>query len=503
MNAKIIVNRNFVVSEIDSRMFSGFIEHLGRAVYGGIYEPGHPEADSDGFRQDVYKMVKELDMPLTRYPGGNFVSAYNWEDGIGPREKRPKRLDFAWKSLETNQFGTDEFMAWCQKAGTAPMIAVNLGTRGPAEAQSLVEYCNCNYGSYWSDLRRKYGREQPYAVKTWCLGNEIDGAWQAGHKNAGDYGKIALEAAKMMKNTDPSIELVVCGSSSMGMSTFGDWDATVLEYTYDFVDYISLHAYYGNRNDDTALFLAQSEKMEQQIKQIVAVCDYVAALKRSTKTMMLSFDEWNIWYHSSGQEKNSEEWTAARPILEDIYNMEDALLVGCMLITLLNNADRVKIACLAQTVNVIAPIMTGKGGSAWRQTIFYPFKYTAAYGRGRVLRQIIDSPVYEVKFESGKPRQISYLASTVVYNEQAGEISVFAVNRSLEEDLSLKVMLGEFFLSGVIEWLTMHHRDLKAGNSEGHEHIVPEVAGGAEIENNCLSATLSAASWNMIRIKVS
>ncbi len=509
MQAKIIVNKDFVIDEISPEVYGGFIEHIGRAVYGGIYEPGHPTADAEGFRQDVIDMVKELNMPYTRYPGGNFVSGFNWEDAIGPKEKRPARLDLAWKSLEPNHVGTDEFMKWCAAANTAPMMAVNLGTRGPAEAQALVEYCNFPKGTYWSDLRRQNGAENPYGIKIWCLGNEMDGPWQTGHKTAEEYGRVAREAAKMMKWTDPGIKLVACGSSFDGMPTFGQWEATVLEHTYDLVDYLSIHRYFGNGENHTPGFLAAAERLDSFIKKTTAICDFVGAKLKTDKKVMISLDEWNVWYHSNGQEKNSEEWTAARPILEDIYNMEDALLIGTILITILNNCDRVKLACIAQTVNVIAPIMTRTGGGAWRQTIFFPFLYTSKYGRGVTLRQVVSSPTYDTTLQkevyhhkTDDLKNVPYLCSTVVYNREAGEVSIFAVNRNLDEKMELDVNLQGFVPKEIIEHLTMHHADLKAVNSEGDESIRPAAASGDRLEGSLLKATLPAASWNLLRIKL-
>ena len=220
--AKLTLSSDFTKGIIDKRIYGSFVEHLGRCVYGGIYEPGHPEADENGFRLDVMKLIQELQVPVVRYPGGNFVSGYNWEDGIGPKESRPRRLELAWGTLEPNTFGTDEFMAWCKKTGTEPMMAVNLGTRGPDEARQLVEYCNHPGGTYLSDLRKKYGSVLPYNVKLWCLGNEMDGPWQMGSKTAVEYGRTAYEAAKLMKWVDPSIETVLCGSSGWHMKTFGN-----------------------------------------------------------------------------------------------------------------------------------------------------------------------------------------------------------------------------------------------------------------------------------------
>ncbi len=502
MTTNVAVDRQFAIGKVDPRLFSGFIEHLGRAVYEGIYQPGHASADGDGMRADVMELIRELSMPMTRYPGGNFVSGYDWKDGVGPRGQRPVRLDLAWKALEPNQFGTNEFMDWCKKADTVPMMAVNLGTKGPEEAQALVEYCNHPAGSYWSDLRRQHGWEQPHRVKTWCLGNEMDGHWQTGHKTAEEYGRVAREAAKMMKWTDPEIELVVCGSSSSHMPTFGEWDATVLQHTYDLADYLSIHTYYNNCGNNTPYFLAMSDHMAKYIEQTVAICDYVGVCRKSDRKIMLSFDEWNVWYHSFGDEKKSPEWTVARPILEDIYNMEDALLVGAMLIELLNHADRVKIACLAQSVNVIAPIMTEKDGVAWRQTIFFPFALTSRYGRGTVLRQVVDGPSYDAAEGGKEMKNVKYLPCSVVHHETEKELTVFAVNRHLADVMELNIRLGDFQPEHVIEWQTMHHADLKAVNGPGNEHIRPASVSGAAVADGVLTAQLPAASWNMLRIKV-
>jgi alpha-N-arabinofuranosidase len=296
--AKITLHEAYQIGEVNPRIYGSFVEHLGRAVYGGIYEPGHPASDEEGFRQDVLELVRELEVPIIRYPGGNFVSGYRWEDGIGLREDRPRRLDLAWRAIETNQFGTDEFVAWCRKANTEPVVAVNLGTRGIDAARNLVEYCNHPGGTYWSDLRRSHGAIEPHDIRVWCLGNEMDGPWQMGYKTAEEYGRLARETAKVMKRVDPSIELVVCGSSNSQMPTFPEWEATVLEHTYQHVDYISLHTYYGNQNNDTARFLAQSMDMDSYITSVVRACDYAGAKIRSKHTIDLSFDEWGVFYHS-------------------------------------------------------------------------------------------------------------------------------------------------------------------------------------------------------------
>jgi len=496
MKAKITVHPAFTVGNVDPRIFGSFIEHLGRAVYHGIYEPGHPTADEEGFRGDVLDMVKKLGVPIVRYPGGNFVSGYKWEDGTGDKSKRPRRLELAWGTTETNEVGIDEFQSWCKKADSQVMMAVNLGTRGPEEARQLVEYCNHPGGTEYSDRRRANGFEEPFGIKVWCLGNEMDGPWQMGAKTATEYGRIAAEAAKLMKWTDPSIELVACGSSNVGMC--GDWEAEVLRHVYDHVDYLSLHNYYGNPENDTPGFLACSLDMDSFIKTVTAICDYIKKIKRSNKTMYLSFDEWNVWFHSHGIP--FEKWSVAPPQLEDIYNFEDALVVGCLLMTLLKHCDRVKMACLAQLVNVIAPIMTENnenGGRCWAQTIFYPFMHASQYGRGTVLDALIESPTYDTR----RRKDIPYLETCCVKND--GEITVFAVNRSLDEDLAIECDLSAFGADSIAEQLYMTNDDMKAINTaDNPDNVVPEAGGDAKIENGTLTATLGKHSWNVIRIKL-
>jgi len=499
MKAKMIVNKAYKISEVDPRLYSSFIEHMGRAVYEGIYEPTHPTVDNKGFREDVKALVKELNIPLIRYPGGNFLSGYNWEDGIGPVGERPKRLDLAWKTVETNEVGLHEFIEWARDVDADVNLAVNLGTRGIDAARNLVEYCNFEGGTYWSDLRKRNGAEKPFKIKTWCLGNEMDGPWQIGHKTAEEYGRLAAETAKVMKWVDEEIELVVCGSSSNQMPTYASWEATVLEHTYEYVDYLSLHCYYHNKNNDLGNYLAQSIGMDQFIKSVVAICDYVKAKKRSQKTINLSFDEWNIWYHSNEQDAKNEPWQVAPPILEDVYNFEDALLFGCLLITLLKNSDRVKIACLAQLVNVIAPIMTEKNGAAWRQTIFYPFMQVSNYGRGTVLKPVMESPAYDSK----DFKDVPYVESVVVHNEEKQELILYAVNRSQAEAVEFTVDLQGFDLGDLIEFSEMSGYEIKQTNRSEEGGVKPTVGKSIVIQVNQLIITLKALSWNIIRIQVS
>jgi len=497
-NARMILNKDYIIGEVDKRIYGSFIEHLGRAVYGGIYEPGHPTADKYGFRQDVAELVRELQVPIIRYPGGNFVSGYNWEDGVGPAANRPKRTELAWTTVETNHVGTNEFCTWAKEVGAEVMMAVNLGTRGADAARNLVEYCNHPRGTYWSDLRKSHGYSQPHNIKTWCLGNEMDGSWQIGSKTAEEYGRLACETAKVMKWVDPSIELVACGSSGSGMPTFPQWEATVLEHTYEHVDYISLHTYYGNRDNDTANFLARSMDMEAFIKSVISTCDYVKAKKRSKKNINLSFDEWNVWFHSNDADKKLERWSVAPHQLEDEYNFEDALMVGSMLITLLKNADRVKLACLAQLVNVIAPIMTENNGAAWKQTIYYPFMHTSVFARGTVLNATVKAPLHDTKEFTDVP----YIDAAAVISQDEKELTILAVNKNLEESINLEIELNGLGNFRVLEHIVMDHPDLKAVNTrQNPSNVVPAPGGNAAMEDGKVKAGLNRQSWNVIRLE--
>lgn len=492
--AKLTLCSEYKVGKTDKRIFGSFIEHLGRAVYGGIYEPGHPAADENGFRKDVSALIKELGVPLVRYPGGNFVSGYNWEDGIGPVKDRPRRLELAWGTTEPNTFGTDEFLRWCKINGIEPLMAVNLGTRDPDSARRLVEYCNHPGGTYLSDLRRKNGTEKPYGVKLWCLGNEMDGGWQMGHKDAVEYGKAATEAAKLMKWTDPSIETVLCGSSGWGMHSFGDWEATTLDLAYDHVDYVSMHQYHGNGDDYLENFLAKGVETEGFIKSVIAALDFVQGKKHQKRQINISFDEWNVWYHSHGAE--FEKWCEAPHILEDIYNFADALVVGTMMNAILRHADRIKIACLAQLVNVIAPIMTENGGRAWRQTIFYPFYFASKYGRGESLQLITDTSKYDTKWYSDVPD----VDMSAVLSDDGNELTVFAVNRALKDTITLEASLLGFDGFVPVAHTVLEGNDPEDINTADEEKVRPGQKELPELDGRILKANLSPLSWNMIRL---
>lgn len=495
--ARVIADRDFIIDVLDRRVFGAFVEHLGRCVYGGIHEPGHASADEHGFRTDVLELTKELGVTIMRWPGGNFVSGYNWRDGVGPEDKRPARLDLAWFSTETNQFGTNEFVTWCRKAGVEPMMAINLGTAGPEEARQLVEYCNHPGGTEYSDLRIAHGYPEPHDIRFWCLGNEMDGPWQICHKDAQEYGRAALEAAKVMRWTSQGLTLAACGSSYREMATYGAWEYEVLDHCFDAVDFISLHQYFHNRDNDIARFFTHVDKLDSFITEVIAIADAVAARRRSPKRIMLSMDEWNVWYKARTPDDLAKPgWPKAPRLLEEVYNFEDALVVGGALITLINHADRVKSACLAQLVNVIGAIMTQTGGPAWRQTIFHPFAQASRLARGNVLRLVTECGT----FSAGEYKAAPLLLACAVHDPASGAVSVFALNRS-PEPMALSVELRHLGDLSIAESFELRHDDLKATNTrEAPDEVAPAKHPACELRNECLKATLKPFSWNVFAL---
>lgn len=491
----------FTVGPVRRRTFGSFVEHMGRCVYNGIYEPDHAEADELGFRADVAALVRELGVTTVRYPGGNFVSNYRWEDGVGPKSERPTQLDLAWRSVETNQVGTDDFIDWARGVGVEPMMAVNLGTRGVQEAMDLLLYCNAETGTSWPDMRAENGRIKPHNIRVWCLGNEMDGPWQIGHKTAGEYARVAEETARAMRRFDADLELVACGSSNRGMPTFGTWERVVLERCFDLVDHISAHAYYEPHDGDVDSFLASAEDMHRFIESVVATADHVAAVKGSDKRISISFDEWNVWAQERFDGESSLEIREAPELIEDVYDVTDAVVVGSLLITLLQHTDRVSMACQAQLVNVIAPIATRPGGGAWRQTIFHPFALTAKYARGTVLRPAVRCDTVETKAYG----PVDTLVVTATHDPDTGNIAVFVVNRSRTEPTMLALDVaaaigGEIAPYTIVEHLMVSDDDPSATNTEDHPDRVTPRPGDATVTGATLTATLPPTSWHCIRL---
>ncbi|KEP75609.1 alpha-L-arabinofuranosidase [Microbacterium sp. SUBG005] len=498
--ARLTLDPRFPIGAVRRRLFGGFVEHLGRHIYDGIHEPGHPEADDQGFRRDVLELVRELGVSMIRYPGGNFVSGFRWEDSVGPREQRPRRLDLAWHSTETNEVGLHEFAEWLDKAGSELMLAVNLGTRGTLEALDLLEYSNVPGGSALSQQRIDNGREAPFDVRVWCLGNEMDGPWQLGHRSADDYGKLASQTAKGMRQLDPSIELVVCGSSGAQMPTFGEWERIVLTHTYDDVDMISCHAYYQEHDGDIDSFLASAVDMDRFIDAVVATADHVGAVRGSGKKIGISFDEWNVWYMDrveSVKPTAIDDWPVAPRLLEDVYSALDAVVFGSLMISLLAHADRVASASLAQLVNVIAPIMTEPGGPAWRQTTFFPFAITSRLAHGVAVRLQIDAPTIETRKYGAVPA----VDAVATHDADTGASAIFLVHRGREDAVDLAIDISGLGEVEVVEAHLLHDDDPSARNTLEHPERVQPATLETRLADGILHVTLPPIAWAAVALR--
>ncbi len=447
-----------VVGDISPRLFGGFLEHLGRSIYEGVYDPDSRHADADGMRTDVIEALKQLELTVVRYPGGNFASGYHWRDGVGPQDRRPTLRELAWQSIEPNTFGTGEFVQLCRKLDWEPMLAVNLGTGSPEEARDWVEYCNASTGTRDADERAAHGSQTPYAVPLWCLGNEMDGPWQLGHVPAEQYGIRAAQAAKMMKDCDRSIETVACGSSAPTMPTFLDWDRIVLEQLGGLADYVSLHRYVGNPNDDPTDYLALSASIDRQIEAVDACARYVQQRLRLPKRAYLCFDEWNVWYRARGGVHSDGQGRFAPPLIEERYNLEDALVVAMFLMSFIRHADCVKIANLAQLVNVIAPLLT-RGEELLKQSIFHAFRMISSRKSGVALRGVVEGPGYA----SERYGEVTYLDQAATLD--GSRLRVFAINRSLDDAMALRVVCADRPIAAVAEAELLHAGDLKAENT--------------------------------------
>lgn len=499
LKGKVYCDKAFTVGEIDPRMYGSFLEHMGRVIYTGVYEPEHRLADDDGFRTDVLSAVREMGVSAVRYPGGNFVSGYHWEDGVGEKKLRPAKLDLAWRSIETNAFGTDEFVRWAKKAGVQPIFTVNLGSRGMEEAIQYLEYCNFSGGTTYSELRRKNGVDAPYGIRMWCLGNEMDGEWQLGHKTAYEYGRLAAETGKAMKLIDPGIELIVCGSSLSSMDSCPQWDLEVMEQTYEIVDYVALHQYYGGQEKGTKEFLAQTLDFEEYIKTLRAAAQVVKKKKRSRKDMKFSVDEWGVWAvpgNSVNAEVDKAPWQIAPSISEQIYTLEDALLFAGMQMAMLRNADVIKIACQSLLTNISACIMTEKDGGMWLQTIYYPFYYLSNYARGIVLAAVQQADAYA----SAKFAEAPYLDSLIVWNPDKNQIVAFFVNKSEDDPMETVVSLQGFTLTSIDSSIEFTSEDKKQDNSVDHTAVTPKEADNAVLCGQEIRVSLKPMSFDMVLI---
>jgi alpha-N-arabinofuranosidase len=478
------------VAPISPLLWGGFAEHMGRCIYGGIYDPQSSQADEHGLRRDVMAALKEVGYTTIRYPGGNFLSGYRWRDGVGPKEQRPRRRDLAWQSVDTNQFGTDEFMTFCRVLGAEPMLGVNLGTGTIQDAADLVEYCNAPAGTSIADMRVANGHAEPYGVKLWCLGNEMDGPWQIGHLDAVDYGKKAREAAKMMKWQDPALKLILAGSSNTKMPTYPEWDRLALEICWDKVDYLSMHYYARNDEQDTASYLSYAAHFEEHIDTLAAVLRYVKSLRRSAHNVYLTLDEWNVWYKDTSGRGG---WQEGPPLSEELYNLEDALVLAQWLNVFLRKSDVLKMACVAQIVNTISPLTT-RGDQLLKQTTHYPIALVTNHARGVALEALTQAPHYQTRLYGAMP----VLDVSASYDAEQDRGALFVVNRSAEPvtaDVEWRGaapgrVLGGYQLSGT---------DPKAVNTFEQPHtIVPQALAGGAVEGGRVTVTLPPLSFTVL-----
>jgi alpha-N-arabinofuranosidase len=490
LKARVKIDTERVISEIDPKIYGNFLEHLGRCIDGGVFDEKSALSDGNGFRKDVLEAAKKLNVTLLRWPGGNFSSNYHWKDGIGARDSRPPRLEMAWGSVETNRFGTHEFLKYTEMLGCEPYFCANLGTGTWEEAQQWVEYCNSKEDTAMTRLRKQNGRAEPWGVKYWGLGNEMDGPWQMGHRSAEDYGKFALEAAKLMKFTDPAIKLIAAGSSNFNADAdWTGWNRTVLQYLRRHADYLSLHTYVGNQANDFGEFMASSLLLDERTRTAEGVIRAALSEEPRTRKIYIAWDEWNVWYRARGEGKEK-----GRRILEERYNLEDALVVATFLNSFLNHSHIVKIANMAQMVNVIAPIFTNDQG-LFLQTIYYPLAMFANNCKGKALELFGECASYKTK----RFDEVPYLDASAAYDN--GTLVLNVVNRHPTEAIETEIELQDKQFAGAVLVSEVNGPDIKATNDFGSTKV-KATQSSAQAGESKMRYSFAPHSYTMLRVKV-
>ncbi|SPO07366.1 probable Probable alpha-N-arabinofuranosidase C [Cephalotrichum gorgonifer] len=468
----ISLNAANTVADINPLIYGGFTEHMGRCIYGGLYEPENPNnlSDTNGFRTDVISCLQELRVPVVRYPGGNFCATYRWQDGIGPRDKRPSRPELAWEGLEPNSFGTDEFMEWCKVVGSEPYLCLNMGTGTLEDAMAWVEYCNGDKDTYYANLRRQNGHEKPYGVKYWALGNEVWGPWQVEQNSKEDYAKKAIQWAKALKLLDPSIKLILCGKDG-----YSDWDRYTLQECIRWIDMHSIHYYsMGKIHYPNISSVYGAERAIQVCSSLIdlARCEFdlspfpdterIITKPKSKTRPTICFDEWNVW---------DPERAPGNKGGEEHYTLSDGLAVAIWLNIFVRNAKDLGMATIAQSVNVIAPLMTTPRG-VWKQTTYFPLLLFSKYMRGRSVAVHTRTGTYKGEtwpewIESTIPIPKLDVSAAV----EEGWMSVTVVNSDEEKSLSTAI---EGLKDGTsVQVFTVGGERFQAAdqNSEGDEKI--------------------------------
>ncbi|MGE5614025.1 MAG: alpha-N-arabinofuranosidase [Bacillota bacterium] len=531
--AKVTINPDYKISKVEDRIFGAFLEPIRSWVYGGIYNPRHPEADELGFRQDIIRAVREFGVPAVRLPGGNFVSGWDWRDSIGPVEKRKAHLDLAWRQYEPNLVGHDEYIEWTKRAGVEPLYTINLGTGDINSAIECIEYSNHPGGTYWSDLRKKNGHPEPYGIKIWYLGNEADGPWQirSWERDPKGYGVLAHETSKAMKWVDPSIETVACVSSSPYSRRYPQWDVEVLEQCYETVDYISLHHYHGAPVGNLEAFLNASSEYEKYINTEIAVCDYIKAKLRTDKTMMLSFDEYAVMFREQGDTfvgragnipfSHFTDGSKNRPFLYFDPNSSEpdsfmqriqqsqvlnALVTASIIMTFIRHADRVKIACMTGGIH---GAIAFDNRHVWKSAAYYVYHLLYKYGRGMSILPAVDSPRFDVPgydingFMQCPPYEgVQSVEAAAVMDEEKGEASIFLLNRDINDDIQVTLDVRGFEGYKLAEHIEFYSEDLNAGNTyENPDNVKPVVNAETKMDSGKITFSAKKLSWNIIRLK--
>lgn len=525
--AKVMVHPSYKIGEIDRRLFGAFLEPIGDWVYGGIYNPTHPTADDLGFRKDMIELTKELGIPAVRLPGGNFMSGWEWKDSIGPKDQRKAHLDLAWRQFETNEVGHDEYLEWAKRVGTEAIYTLNLGTGSSQDALHCVEYTNVEGGTYWSDLRKKNGYEKPHKVKTWCLGNEMDGPWQidSWERDPKGYGIKTREIAKIVKYIDPDCEVVVAGTSTPNNRTYPRWDLEVLNECYNKVDYLSLHYYHTAPEGDIGALMTASTVMDEFIENEIGACDLMKAHLHSDKTVMIAFDEYGV---SFGKEKKKS--TGRAGVIDDCTynefseqlkrpfryndpknpennhhsNMLESLALSSVLMSLIRHADRVKVGCYT-----IGLFQIGHDWDhVWKEIGYYPYEQFIRYARGTSLRPAIDSPTYtsnayNLDDFNQKPsyENVPYIEVCASHDEENGKAAIFVINRNWEEDMEVELDVSGFEGYHLVAHTEMQTDDLEAYNTYEDQKVVPVEITDTKIENGKINMKTKKLSFNVIRLE--
>jgi len=502
-HARIKIDTERQIGEISPLLYGNFVEHLGRCIYGGIYDKNSPLSDENGYRTDVMAAVKELNVSIVRYPGGNFVSNYNWLDGVGP--ERIPRMELAWARLETNEFGTNEFIKYARKIGAEPYFCVNMGTGTIEEARRWVEYCNVKEGPYYAELRKHHGYPEPYGIKYWSLGNEMDGFWQMGHLNAEDYSKKARETAKLMKLTSPDIKLIAAGSSNYRPDADpNEWNAKVLHELRDVVDYLALHIYVGNPDNNYYNYLSTPLVLEQRthlVKGMIAR-EMDIANRGDRDPIFIAWDEYNVWYRARTDEKM--QGTIA---LEEHYNLEDALVIAGFLNAFIRNADIVKMANMAQLVNVIAPIFTNEKGM-FLQTIYHPLALFSKHVSGTSLDVFTDCGTYDTEeFFIGLgesttiQKDVPYLDVSAAQNDD-GTVTICVVNRNKEESITTDIISQTGNFSGEVEIFEVNGPDIKSVNNFGVTNVKTVSKPAIKAKGQSFTYSFPPHSFTLMKVVV-